>query len=308
MRKLRFLILPVLMALGSDLFGQCCAPGNPVAGANQVGILPKYTLRTATFYRYSYSNTYYDGTGKAEYQGTTANYNYLGEIIGFGLPLRFTAELELGYYLQKSQDNDLAGTSKLSGPANGVFTVKYGIIKTPKLWELTIGAGMKFPFTQKTLMDDQGIAYPPDMQPSTGAFGYVGQLFLAKGFLPIQMKLMLINRVEVNGKNKEDYHYGTGIFSSFFITKTFLSHLVVMLQYRNEYRWPDKEGDIDFPGTGGDIMYVCPQVAWSFPKGWAVSANCDLPVWRDYNGFQLGPKIAAGVTLVKDFNLVKKKF
>ena len=204
--------------------------------------------------------------------------------------------------------NELAGLTSVSGLSNGVFSLKYGILKTKKLFELTVAGGLKFPFTQTNLTDDQGIAYPPDIQPSTGAFGFVGQLYLAKGFLPVQMKLMLINRVEVNGKNKTDYHYGTGIFTSFFVTKTLFSHLVTLVQFRNEYRWPDKEGEIDFPGTGGDILYVAPQLSWSFPKGWAVSANCDIPIWRNYNGFQLGPKIAAGLTLVKDFNFGKTKF
>lgn len=313
MRPLFLLAVSVLFYCLSPqkAFSQCCSPGNPVAGANQTGILLPNTLRTVTFYRLSYSDTYFEQDHQAEYQGSMARYHYLGEIIGYGLPLKFTLELELGYFIEKMQDNELAGLHKTYGLSNGLLSLKYGFLKTPKQYELTGAVGFKFPFTRKSMTDTLGIAYPPEIQPSTGAFGFVGQLYFAKGFLPVKMKMILLNRYEVNGKNADLYHFGAALYSSLFVSKTLFQHFVVMLQLRNEYRWKDKqyyetdEGTEDFlwmTGTGGDILYLAPQVSYSFPKGWSVSINCDVPVYRYYNGLQIGPKISGGISLIKDFN------
>jgi hypothetical protein len=299
-------LLAILVLPAAGVFAQCCSPGNPVAGANQVGILPKYTLRSVTFYRHSYSDTYYTGSEKAEYQGSTATFNYIGEIVSFGLPWRFTTELELGYFVNKNQINELAGKSETSGPSNGVISLKYGIFKTKRNFELTIASGLKFPFTTAVQYDDIGIAYPPEIQPSTGALGYVGQLFIAQGFPKVRMKTILTNRFEYNGTNPQGYKFGSALFTSLFVSKSLFAHLVVLVQFRNEYRAIDHQEGIAIPVTGGGIVYVAPQVSYNFPHGWSLSANCDIPVYRYYNGLELGPKIAEGLTLIKDFNLAKK--
>jgi hypothetical protein len=59
------------------------------------------------------------------------------------------------------------------------------------------------------------------------------------------------------------------------------------------------------PVTSG-IVCVAPQVSYGFPHGWSIPANCDIPVYRYYNGLELGSRIAEGLTLNKDFNLAKK--
>jgi len=304
-----------LLAGGNEVSAQCCSPGNPVAGASQVGILAPYTLRTVTYFRTSYSDTYYIKDWKTGREGSYARYNYIGEILSFGLPARFTTELELGYFLEKTQDSDPTHLHNSTyGLSNGVLNLKYGFLKTPKLYELTGGAGFKFPFTRTPMTDTNGVFYPPEIQPSTGAFGVVGYLFFSKGFRPIQMKVMVQGRYEYNGRNKDEYQFGQSLFTSVFVSKTFFSHLVVMLQFRNEYRWQDKqyysaedgsENYFYMTGTGGDIVILAPQVAWSFPKGWAVSANVDIPLYRYYNGEQLSPRAAGGISLIKDFNFKK---
>jgi hypothetical protein len=43
--------------------------GNPVSGSEYVGILPK-DPSTITYYRHSYSDTYYEGSEVSDYQGT----------------------------------------------------------------------------------------------------------------------------------------------------------------------------------------------------------------------------------------------
>jgi hypothetical protein len=39
------------------------------------------------------------------------------------------------------------------------------------------------PVSRKVFSDEYGVPYPQDIQPSTGAFGFVAQLFFFKSFL-----------------------------------------------------------------------------------------------------------------------------
>lgn len=90
-------------------WSQCCSAGNPLGGSANVGAPDAGTLRTVAFLRHSYSDTYYAGSRKAEFQGTTAGYYYFGTVLAYGFTERLTAETELGLFLDKrKKDPSLA--------------------------------------------------------------------------------------------------------------------------------------------------------------------------------------------------------
>lgn len=284
-----------------ELYAQCCSPGNPVSGSEYVGILPKKTLRTITYYRHSFSDTYYEGSEISEYQGTQSGYDYIGEVISYGVIKQLSVEAELGYYFDKFQESDVLGKFKTYGFSNATITAKTPLLKTKSEIELTLGIGAKFPVSNKYFTDEYGAPYPQEIQPSTGAYGFVGQLFFLKNFAEKQWRIVLLNRYERNGYNEHDYRFGDAIFSSLFISKTFLDHWAATLQFRNEYRWEDWQGDTRYLVTGGDILYASPQISYTFKPRLTVSVMGDIPVYRDYNGIQMGPKYAFGISVVKDF-------
>ena len=282
---------------------QCCSPGNPVSGSEYVGILPKKTLRTITYYRHSFSDTYYEGSEVSDYQGTHSGYDFFGEVLSYGIIKKLTAEAELGYYVYKYQESDVLGKFRTYGFSNATLSLKYAIIKTKKDMELTIGAGAKVPVSRKVFTDEYGVPYPQDIQPSTGAFGFVAQLFFFKSFMEKKWRLVVLNRYEINGYNSADYRFGNALFSSIFIGRSFAKKWAATLQFRNEYRQEDWQKDIRYLVTGGDILYISPQLSYTFKPRLTVSITADFPVFRDYNGIQLGPKYAFGISLVKDFCL-----
>lgn len=283
---------------------QCCSPGNPVSGSGNVGIVEKNNLRTITFYRNSFSNTYYRNSEVADalHQGTVAKYRYVGEILSYGLLKRLTIEAELGYFIQKVKTDKFFGDLKGYGISTAVFGTKYCALKTISNWEITLGAGLKVPFSKKVFRNDMG-PLPPDLQPSTGAFGVVGQLFIAKTLPDIGMKFILLNRYEHNGRNDIKYHFGDTYFSSFFVSKHFMKHFNGMLQIRNEYRTKDDDDNTLINNTGGELIFISPQLSYTFPPNWAISALVDLPAYRNYNDMQLGPKYAFSLTVTKTFKL-----
>jgi hypothetical protein len=294
-------ILAVLVISREWVQAQCCAPGNPVSGSEYIGTLPAKTLRTITFYRHSYSDTYYEGSEISAYQGTESGYDFIGEVLSYGIIKRLTAELELGYYLNKYQDSDVLDRFTTHGFTNAVVSAKYAVLKVADDLELTLGAGAKLPVTRKIFKDDYGVPYPQEIQPSTGAYGFVGQVFFYKGFREKKWRLVFSGRYELNGYNSADYRFGDAIFASVFISRGFAGNWVATVQLRNEFRFEDWQGETRYLVTGGDILFVSPQVSYTFKPKLTVSVIGDFPVYRHYNGVQLGPKYAFGVSVVKDF-------
>lgn len=293
----------VFLVFSSLAHAQCCSPGNPVSGSEYVGTIPQKTIRTITYYRHSFSDTYFEGSEISDYQGTHSGYDFIGKVISYGLFKRLSAEVELGYYIDKFQESDVLGKFTTHGFTNSVVTLKYAVLKTKQDMELTIGAGAKVPLSRKVFRDEYGVSYPQEIQPSTGAYGMVGQLFFYKGFREQKWRLVVLNRYERNGYNEADYRFGDAIFSSVFLGWTFAKNLSATVQLRNEYRWEDWQSDTRYRVTGGEILYFSPQLSYTIMPRFTLSIMGDVPVYRNYNGVQMGPKYAFGISLVKDFCL-----
>lgn len=233
-------------------------------------------------------------------QGTQAGYDYIGEVVSYGVAKRFTAEAEIGYYFDKYQDSEVLGRFTTYGFNNAVLSLKYALIKTKNDLEVTIGSGIKIPLSTKTFYDEYGLPYGQDIHPSTGAYGYTGQIYVYKGFLK-KWRTVLHGRYDYNGYNKEDYRFGDALITSLFISRGFKKNWSATMQVRNEFRHEDYQSDIVYLSTGGDIIYLAPQISKTLKHRITVAAMADFPVYRDYHGTQLGPKYSFGVSLVKDF-------
>lgn len=299
LRSLPLLAL-VLFAGSCSAYAQCCSPGNPVAGSSNVGIVDQGNIRAIAFFRHSYSDTYFDGKTKAEIQGTIANYEYVGTLISYGLLKKLTIDLEAGYFLKKRQETDYF-THETHGFTNGVLNVKYAALKTFSNWEITVGAGYKFPFNTKTFVDEWDTPLPPDIQPSTRARGFVGQTFISKNIPSFSFKAVWLNRYEINGRSKDDYRFGNSLISTLFLSKKISNHFTGLLGTRYEKRELDYEGDIKFSNSGGTIVLVSPQISYSFPPYWNIALLSDFPVYRKYNGLQLGVSYAIALSIMKEF-------
>lgn len=300
MKAITVIFLLTCLWLNNQVFAQCCAPGNPVSGSEYNGILPKKTLRTVTFYRHSFSDTYFNSSEKSVMQGTTAGYDYAGEVISYGVARRLSAEAEIGYYFDKYQDSDMLGRFTTYGFNNAVLSLKYAVIKTKNDLEVTLGTGVKIPLSAKVFYDVYGLPYGQDIHPSTGAYGITGQLYVYKGFLT-KWRAVLHTRFDHNGYNNVNYKFGDALITSLFVSRSFKHNWTATMQLRNESRQEDFQGDIHYLSTGGVIRYLSPQISKTFKHRITAAISADLPVYRKYHGTQLSPKYAVGFSLVKDF-------
>lgn len=316
MRIVVFLIAFLLMST-IKVQGQCCSAGNPVGGTTNMGILDSGAVRVITFYRYSKSQGYWYGMSKSNFSFVKeADFNYAGMVLAYGLTNEITLEAETGYFINKSQTYDITPTytNKGFGLSNAIVSLKYNLIsETKKPVEWTVRLGAKIPFSTKYQVVDN-VELPRDVQPSTNTYGIVAQSFLYKNTPEYSAKWFIINRFETNTPDIKNYRYGNAFITSFFITKQLgNSNWTAILQARHEYRSKDVKKVIEnkylgFVTTGavvnfsgGNLVFAAPQINYTIAQKWNVSLLADIPVFRYYNGIQLGNKYSFALYLSRDF-------
>jgi hypothetical protein len=304
-----FFSLLFFIASNGPVYSQCCSTGSPVGASVYVGVLNKNSLRLIAYYRHNYSDTYYEGNSKTteNLALNSSNYNFSGIAIGYGISKRITFETDLGYFFNKTQEfKNIDYAEKGYGLSSGGVTLKYGaFVKPAKQFELTVGAGFRYPFKSDPQVID-GVQLSRDVQPSTNAFAISGLLFLNKGFPSLKMRLFSINRFDHNYEDKLNYKYGDMLLNSIFVSKQIVKSFIGILQLRSECRWEDTDNGVDRINTGNFLLILSPQLNYSVAEKWNLSLLCDVPVFKNYNGKQLTPSYSFALGLTRDFNLGRK--
>jgi hypothetical protein len=316
-RNLFLLLVLIALYPVKRTFPQCCSTGSPVGASVYVGVLNKNTLRVAGYYRYNYSDTYYHNSLKSGENTALkyASYNFSGIGLGYGLTKRLTAEADFGYFFNKTQQfNDVIsledsinhGKVKGYGFSNGGITIKYGAyVKPAKQLELTVGAGFRYPLTMQPQVVD-GVQLNRDVQPSTNAFGAAGMLFFNKGFSAITLRVFSVNRYDYNFEGKDGYKYGNILLNSLFVSKKIMKYFFGILQVRSEWKTNDQDKGEKVVNSGFVLLTLSPTLSYSFAGKWNLTALCDIPFYKKYNGTQMTPKYSFAVSLSRDFNLARK--
>lgn len=274
-------------------YTQCCSPGNPTGGTVNQGTLEKKSWRTILFYQYGYSKGYYTGN-EASGDGVLQNaaFNYIGATVAYGITPRFTAEWSGGYFINRRQlykvipppDNKLSA----NGFSDFVLQGKYSWIKSKaKQFELTTGAGMLIPLRSRP-QEKNGVVLPQDIQPASNAFGFTGSLFLYKGFVQRKTHLFLVSQFLTVGENNLTYKNGDAWINSFFVSYNIKHPWSFIMQVRNELRGKDHRNGQLINSSGSNLLYLSPQVNYSIQQKWDMSVLFDWPVYKYYNGTQLG--------------------
>jgi len=311
------LFVLIFLIVTKTAFPQCCSTGSPVGASVYVGVLNKNSLRVAGYYRYNYSDTYFQNSIKSDENAALkyASYNFSGIGLGYGLTKRLTLEADFGYFFNKTQqfndeisqeDSVNHGKVKGYGFSNGGITVKYGAyVKPAQQVEITLGAGFRYPFTQDPQVVN-GVQLNRDVQPSTNAFGTAGMLFLNKGFPEITLRLFSVNRYDYNFNGNDGYKYGNILLNSLFVSKKIVKYFFGILQIRSEWKTNDHDNGKDVVNSGFVLLTVSPTLSYSIAGKWNLTMLCDIPVYKNYNGTQMTPRYSFAMSLSKDFNLSRK--
>jgi hypothetical protein len=292
-------------------YGQCCSAGSPLGSSTYGGIVGKNTIRMSTFIRYSQSDDYYSGTEKEPNYGLISYNDFLfqGLIMAYGLTKKLNIETELGYFYHKTQyfkTDPLTPQTILNGYglSNGIISMKYALFKNiSKGLELTIGAGMKFPFTKTPQYDENNALLPEDIQPSTCAFGWMAQMMFQKEFKPQRITMFLHSRYEKNYTSDIGYKYGDKLRVSYIASKRIQKQFGAIFQVRYEYIAQDENNGALQMNTGANLISVSPQVLYSLKNKWNFILAGELPVYKNYKGTQMSNNYAVSLSLNYDLCL-----
>jgi hypothetical protein len=306
------LLLPWLFV--DHAAAQCLSSVNPVGGSNNLLVLEKNSLRVISFYRYNYGNSYYEGDKPSDFNLIrSANYNYAGGTIGYGLFEKITIETEVGYFFNKTQhyNFDSPNTLRGSGFSNAILSARYSLLKNDsKRFFISSSLGAKIPFSREPIVRD-GVVLPVEVQPTIGAYGMVIQGFMVKESPATGTRYFITGRTELNARNKQDYKLGTSVFTSLFISKHLMfswlkGDWTTIIQIRNETRGRDQTAAGWKESSGSTLFYLSPQINHFINEKWNVSVMIDIPVYQYFNGIQLAAKYGISLNFSRDFRLLKE--
>jgi hypothetical protein len=320
---LRIIYIPLIFfSISLQLKSQCfTSPGNPIAGTANIGTVGKKLLRGNLFYRYSFSDQYFEQDKKTDFiYYDKALYNYMGTMIAYGLSNRITLEAEAGYFINKTifYDERLPYTlpeyEKTGyGFTHAVTSLKYLLYHDDiNLLKWSLGAGSKIPLRLK-LQYSNGAILPVDVQPSAMAWGIVLQSFLLKENSLKALRYFMINRYEYNFTNNQDFKWGQALYTSLFISKHLhfryewlTENWTAIMQVRHEYRVHNLNYNLEdhiVNGSGGHLLLLVPQLNYTIREKWNISLLAEIPVYKYYNEVQLANKFALTFNIAGDIVL-----
>lgn len=313
-RMFRISLLALLaFVLGySSVEAQCCSAGNPYFYSEQANMGRK-ELQAVAGYKYSTSDTYFSGSDQIDINDIQkAWFNYLNLQLVYGLTQRLSIQTDLGYFINKSEDyfkEDWA-TKTGYGLGDATLTIRYLAYKSFKhKYSVIPSIGIKFPigvFDQEV----DNVKLPITIQPSSGSFRYLVNLYFNKSFKNPKWNLGFFGSFEyaqlIDSENFF-YKYGNVYLFSIIGSYKILEKLNLGLEIRSENRAKaGRENDQVVESSGYNIVYTIPHISFTITDKWLLSANAELPVYRYYNGIQLGNKFAVSASVSYRLNFNKE--
>ncbi len=307
-----FLVLLGALLIHGFANAQCCSMGNPIVGMSPAADNFKGRLSLNLYYKQGFNETYFRNNVKLVNYGiyNYSGYDFAGLSLSYGVNSRLLIEHETGYYPRKEvnfADTDLEARAKDGfGLSNGLVSFRYSIIQpNDKKAGVMLGAGVKYPFkTEKLSLAN--VELPMELQPSTNAWGLIGQFFITKE-TAFRQTFSFAHRSEINFRNKYNYKYGSLHTTAFTMSGKIYRGFYSAVTLRNEFKLSDdtKTG-ARLASQGSNVVIINPKIEYKLPGEFGLYIFGDLPVYKYYFGEQISMQYAFGIGLTKAFQLKKQ--
>jgi len=306
------LIICFLGVVNSKSLAQCCAAGNPITADGSAGGGGKNILEVQALYKHSYSDTYYEGSSKSDYEYIDYSfYDFTSLYLSYGVTKRLKLSFEIGYFFAKAQTFVFGFDRSAQGLGDGIIGVQYNAYKNLHR-DIDI-----FPYTRITLplgdFDQMNgpVILPIDIQPSSGSYKYALGCLISKRYHEGKMAFFIDGSAEFSQRIETDrtnYKYGNLYSASLYGSYKFWEKLTGALQLRSQLREKasNKDGEL-INATGGFVMFIAPQIRYNFVKFWNASMVFEYPFYKNMNGTQLTNNYALTIKLSRTINFNKKE-
>lgn len=291
-----FALLAILFITPLDMHAQCCGAGNPVSSANSEASVKKQNLQISLDYRHSESNKYYEGSHEADFDFPGkikgAGYDFMSIGIGYGITSRLTAQVQLGYFIDKYEHykSDLFPDVSANGFGDLSLSLNYAVYRNVRKGvSVNPYITVKFPIGKFDCESD-GVKLPISMQPSSGSYKYTAGIFAS--WSPLKKFYFATNDFfeyaqRIKSKNF-DYQYGSLTYLSIAAYYRLAKPIDVGLNLAYETKGRAKSDDKPLFGTVYHQIKIIPAITLWPLRNMAVSIQADIPVWRKMEAIQMG--------------------
>lgn len=296
----------------------CCSGGVPLS--NNLG-LPnegRGVLVLGVNYDHNNLNTLNAGSQKLDDDSRKRITNSVLLNLGYSFTDNFSAET-LFTWVNQTRTISQFGNENLtetSGVGDAVFLVKYAI---PSVLgassQINLGLGTKAPLGKSDIATNQGIQLTADLQPGSGAWDGLGWVSLSKGVGFRQSATVSASfTYRLTGKNdsylndSSVYEFGDALQANLGYTDQFLLFNTIInpgLIFKYRKSGIDKINNSNIPNTGGEWVFIRPEVSVQLSPSIALQARLELPIYSNVDGTQLTP--TTRFTTGLSFKLNKKE-
>ncbi|MBI9036093.1 MAG: hypothetical protein JEZ03_16660 [Bacteroidales bacterium] len=310
---MKSLLFIITFSIASTLvMGQCCSAGNPLTGIGDYSSLKAKTIKLSTAYKSSVSSGYYHGAeiecGPIHNKIDHAYFDFLEMSLLYSATNRLSMQADLGYFLNKAEIYENQATSDAIGKGLGDLglQLRYTIYRNVfRKLEVNGGAGIKIPIG---VFDQEAgnIRLQLPVQPSSGSYKYFANLFLGKAFSE-KFSVYGFGMFEwaqwINMENFE-YKYGNVYQMAFGANYKLIKNLSAGINVLGEIKARShREENQIVNATGGQFVSVTPALSYSLKDIMMIESRCRIPVYKYYNGLQIGNRFMFEIRLSKKFRI-----
>lgn len=300
---LRTIIYICIFLFGQQAISQtCCSGGVPLSNNLGLPIEERGIWQFGLNYDYNNLNTLYAGNTKLDDDSRQRITNSVLLSIGYSLTDRFALEALFSWVNQTRTITQFGNENftETSGIGDAVLLAKYAFpeVLGPKS-AINLGLGAKAPLGKSDLTNEDGILLTADLQPGSGAWDGLGWLSLSKAFdfRPsatfsgnFTYRLTGVNNSYLN--DTSTYEFGNVFQTNLGYTDQFLLFNTVfnpglIFKYRNASN--DKINNINLPNTGGEWVFIRPELSVHITTNFLVTLRLELPIYSYVDGTQLTP-------------------
>ena len=296
----------------------CCSGGVPLS--NNLG-LPNEGKGSMSFglnYDYNNLNTLNAGTTELDDNSRQRITNSVLFNIAYAFTDKFAVETLLTWVNQSRTIKQFGNENftETSGIGDAVILIKYSIPDVlGNRSVLNIGAGPKLPLGDSDILSEQGIQLTADLQPGSGAWDGVGWTSVSKGlnFRPsatlsgsVTYRLTGVNNSYLN--DTATYEFGDEIQTNLGYTDQFLLFNTIFnpgLVFKYRKAFEDKIDNQEIPNTGGEWVFIRPEIAVQLTPNIAINSRFELPLYSYVEGTQLTPTFRFSTGILFKLNTKK---
>ncbi|WP_298503721.1 hypothetical protein [uncultured Maribacter sp.] len=302
-----------LFIISQQVYSQtCCSGGVPLS--NNLGLTNngKGGFQLGVNYDYNNLNTLNAGSSRLNDNSRQRITNSILLNTNYSFSDRLSVE---GLFTWVNQTRTISqfgneNFTETSGIGDAVILLKYTIQDVLGANSLfNFGAGTKVPLGKSDLNSAQGIQLTSDLQPGSGAWDVLGWLSFAKsGILrpsgtisaSVTYRFTGVNSSYLN--NTSTYEFGDVAQASLGYTDQFLWFNTIVnpgLVFKYRKSLNDKIEDSEIPNTGGNWLFVRPEISVQITSSFSVVTKVELPLYSYVEGTQLTPtfRLTTGVLL-----------